>query len=117
MKTRDLSELLRAKERIERGKAIPARVWDLRPDGRGGFTRRALDPKTFRAAQKETWEKSIVATRQKLGLSQTGFAQLLGISVRTLHHWEQGSRTPTGAARILLKLAAENPQAVLQAAA
>lgn len=58
-----------------------------------------------------------MATRQKLGLSQTGFAQLLGISVRTLHHWEQGSRTPTGAARILLKLAAENPQAVLQAAA
>lgn len=89
----------------------------MRPDGRGGFTRRALDPKTFRAAQKGTWEKSIVATRQKLGLSQTGFVQMFGISVRTLHHWEQGSRTPTGAARILLKLAAENPQAVLEAAA
>ncbi len=117
MKTPDLGKLIQAKERIERGDAIPARVWDVQPDGQGGFTRRALDSKTFRRAQKEAWEKSIVATRQKLGLSQTGFAQLLGISVRTLHHWEQGSRTPTGAARVLLKLAALNPQAVLQAAA
>lgn len=117
MKNRELTEMLRAKQRIERGEATPARVWEVRPDGEGGFSRHAIDPKAFRRAQKESWEKSIAATRQKLGLSQTGFAQLLGISVRTLHHWEQGRRTPTGAARVLLKLAALNPQAVLQAAA
>jgi putative transcriptional regulator len=76
-----------------------------------------LDPKAFRRAQKKAWDKSIAATRQKLGLSQSRFAQLLGISVRTLHHWEQGTRTPSGAARILLRVAVLHPEAVLDAAA
>ena len=89
----------------------------MKPDGKGGFTRRALDPKAFQRAQKAAWDKSIVATRQKLGLSQSQFARLLGISVRTLHHWEQGTRTPSGAARVLLRVAALNPELVLTAAA
>jgi len=67
--------------------------------------------------QKVAWDKSISATRQKLGLSQIRFARLLGISVRTLHHWEQRSRTPSGAARVLLRVAAQHPEAVLEAAA
>src|SRR5213594_2461747 len=116
MKVRNMGTLIRAKERIERGEATPARVWDVRPDGKGGFTRRALDPKVFQRAQKTAWDKSIVATRRKLGLSQTKFAELLGISVRTLHHWEQGTRTPSGAARVLLSVAAMNPDVVLKAA-
>ncbi|MSU63604.1 MAG: helix-turn-helix domain-containing protein [Pedosphaera sp.] len=95
----------------------PSRVWKVEPDGKGGFTRRALDPKAFQRAQKADWDKSIAATRQKLGLSQTQFAELLGISVRTLHHWEQGTRTPSGAARVLLRVAAINPEVVLKAAA
>ena len=116
MKPRTIKAMLRAKERIERGEMAPARVWELKPDGKGGFTRRALDPKAFRRTQK-AWDKSIVATRQKLGLSQSQFARLLGISVRTLHHWEQGTRTPSGAARVLLRVAALNPELVLRAAA
>jgi len=95
----------------------PAHVWDVRSDGKGGFMRRAIDPKAFRRAQKVAWDKSISATRQKLGLSQSRFARLLGISVRTLHHWEQGSRTPSGSARVLLRVAAQHPEAVLEAAA
>ena len=79
--------------------------------------RRALDPKLFQRAQKIAWEKSIVATRRKLGLSQSKFAELLGISLRTLHHWEQGTRIPSGAARVLLRVAALNPELVLKAAA
>ena len=92
-------------------------MWDVQPDGKGGFTRRAIDPKAFQRAQKSAWHKSIVATRQKLGLSQAQFAQLLGISVRTLHHWEQGTRTPSGAARVLLRIASVNPELVLKAVA
>ena len=117
MKIRKIAEMIRAKERIERGDATPSRVWDVRPDGKGSFTRRALDPKAFQRAQKAAWEKSIPATRQKLGLSQTKFAELLGISVRTLHHWEQGTRTPSGAAQVLLRIATLNPDLVLKAAA
>jgi len=50
------------------------------------------------------------AARQKSGLSQTDFARLLGVSVRTLQDWEQGRRNPTGAARSLLLLAVKRPK-------
>ena len=53
--------------------------------------------------------------RLKLGVSQSAFAQLLGVSVRTLQEWEQGRREPSGAARTLLKIALKSPQAILQA--
>ena len=51
--------------------------------------------------------------RKKTGLSQSHFATLLGVSVRTLQDWEQGRRAPSGAARTLLLVAAKNPQALL----
>lgn len=51
--------------------------------------------------------------RAKVGLSQTAFAELLGVSVRTLQDWEQGRRSPSGAARTLLMVVSKNPQAVL----
>jgi putative transcriptional regulator len=47
--------------------------------------------------------------REKTGLSQAHFAELLGVSVRTLQDWEQGRRVPSGAARTLLVIAAKNP--------
>jgi putative transcriptional regulator len=117
MKPRKLDEMIRAKELIERGISTPAAVWEVRPDHKGGFRRRAVDPQAFRRAQKVAWDRGVSAARHKLGLSQGRFARLLGISVRTLHHWEQGTRTPSGAARVLLRIAAENPEAVLKAAA
>ena len=55
----------------------------------------------------------IAEIRSKSGLSQTRFAQLLGVSVRTLQDWEQGRRSPSGAARTLLMVVSRNPQAVL----
>ncbi len=50
--------------------------------------------------------------RERYQLSQTEFAALLGISVKTLQNWEQGRRNPRGAARVLLRVAAKHPEAV-----
>ena len=47
--------------------------------------------------------------RSKTGLSQAKFAELLGVSIRTLQEWEQGRRSPSGAARSLLHIAAIRP--------
>jgi putative transcriptional regulator len=58
----------------------------------------------------------VAQTRAKTGLSQARFAQLLGVSVRTLQDWEQRRRAPSGAARTLLMIAAKNPQALLDVA-
>ncbi len=117
MKSRSIREMIAAKEKIVRGATTPANVWEVRTDGKGGFTRRAIDAKSFRRAQKTAWDKSIAATREKIGLSQGRFARLLGISVRTLHHWEQGSRTPSGAAQVLLRVVARHPEVLLESAA
>lgn len=48
--------------------------------------------------------------RARSGLSQLEFAELLGVSPRTLQDWEQGRREPTGAARTLLKVAVKYPK-------
>ena len=57
----------------------------------------------------------IKAIRERLGKSQAEFALTIGVSVATLRNWEQGRRTPEGPARALLKVAAENPDAVAEA--
>ncbi len=59
---------------------------------------------------------SVTAIRERTGLSQARFAQLLGVSVRTLQEWEQGRRAPSGAARTLLMIAHKNPHALLDVA-
>src|SRR5947209_7925842 len=58
----------------------------------------------------------ITKTREGTGLSQARFAELLGVSVRTLQDWEQGRRAPSRAARTLLMIAAQNPRALLEVA-
>ena len=59
---------------------------------------------------------SVASIREKTGLSQARFAQLLGVSVRTLQDWEQGRRAPSGAAKTLLMIADNNPRALLEVA-
>ncbi len=58
----------------------------------------------------------VASIREKTGLSQSHFAALLGVSVRTLQDWEQGRRAPSGAARTLLLVADRNPRALLDVA-
>lgn len=95
MRKKDFDNLVasvRQAGRIKRGEAKPSRVSEFAP----------VDVK---------------AIRQRLGKSQSEFAQMIGVSVATLQNWEQGRRRPEGPARALLKVAAENPEAVAAALA
>jgi putative transcriptional regulator len=56
----------------------------------------------------------VVEARVKSGLSQAKFAELLGVSVRTLQDWEQGRREPSGAAKSLIRIAEERPDVLKQ---
>lgn len=60
---------------------------------------------------------SVAVVRTKLKLSQAEFARMLGISVDTLQNWEQGRRQPSGAARVLIRVAAKHPEVILEAVA
>lgn len=57
----------------------------------------------------------VKSIREKTGMSQQRFCATFGISLGTLRHWEQGLRTPRGAARVLLKVVDHDPKAVIRA--
>jgi len=84
----ELMESVREGGEILRGEKKPARAWVVE------------DP-------------DVADLRERYGLSQAKFAALLGISVRTLQNWEQGRRHPQGPARVLLQVASEHPDALL----
>ena len=93
MKSRDFNDLLtsigQAKE-INAGKRRPFRVFEFDP-------------------------LMVKHIRKKLHVSQSRFAQLIGVSVDTLQNWEQGRRRPEGPALALLKVVEAAPKTVLQA--
>lgn len=70
----------------------------------------------MKAGQVQVVTSPVIEARKKTGLSQSQFAALLGVSVRTLQGWEQGRKQPSGAARTLLAIASTNPKAVLAVA-
>ena len=88
----ELLESVKQAKAIERGELKPGRV--------------------FRVESRNMVAKA----RGKLGLSQSKFAHLLGISEDTLQNWEQGRREPTGPAKVLLKIAAKHPRVLLEVA-
>ncbi len=50
--------------------------------------------------------------REAAQISQSQFARLIGVNLRTLQNWEQNRTRPTGPAKALLKIAASNPRAI-----
>jgi len=58
---------------------------------------------------------NVKSLRDKLEMSQSRFAALVGVSVDTLQNWEQGRRKPVGPARALLRVVELRPDAVLEA--
>lgn len=53
--------------------------------------------------------------RRRLGLSQAQFSQQVGVSLDTIRNWEQGKRSPTGAAKALLTILDRVPEAAMAA--
>jgi len=87
----DLVQSLKEAIAISRGEMAPSRVFVAEPD--------VVDAR---------------AAREKTGLSQSEFARLLRVKVKTLQNWEQHRRTPSGPAAALLTLAAKAPETVLK---
>jgi putative transcriptional regulator len=93
MRNKDFDKLaasVKQAGKIKRGKLKPSRTFFFKP-------------------------ADIKAIREQLGKSQSEFALMIGVSISTLQNWEQGRRQPEGPARALLKVAAENPEAVMEA--
>ena len=82
------------------------------------FLQSVREMKAAKAGRVTSVEPNEVAqARQNSGLSQMQFAQALGISKRTLQEWEQGRRSPSGAAQTLIRIAQKHPDVVREALA
>ena len=88
----ELKQSLKEAGEIKRGELKPSRTFKINP------------------------KNDIVRVRGKLGLSQSKFAAIMGISTDTLQNWEQGRRSPTGPAKVLLRIAAKHPEVLLEVA-
>src|ERR1035437_7728018 len=53
--------------------------------------------------------------RERTSLSQSEFAHLIGVSVKTLQNWEQDRRRPTGPAAALLSIIEHDPVLAVKA--
>jgi putative transcriptional regulator len=73
--------------------------------------RAVREMKAGKAARTTIVEANVVAAaRARTGLSQAEFATALRISVRTVQEWEQGRRTPSGAALSLIEMVFAHPE-------
>lgn len=99
-----LIEALTEAVAIERGDAAPARL-----TRRTRTARQASVPAAPKASSRQ-----ILRLRERLALSQPVFAQALNVSPDTVRAWEQGKRSPDGAALRLLEVADRNPQVIEQ---
>ena len=56
----------------------------------------------------------VKAIRRRLAMTQDEFARTFGFTLHAVRNWEQGKRTPEGAARVLLMVIAREPAAVVR---
>ncbi|MEO6697391.1 MAG: NadS family protein [Gammaproteobacteria bacterium] len=85
----DLVQSLKEAKAIAKGKAKPSRRFEVTPP-------------------------DVKAVREQTGLSQSEFARLMRVSIKTLQNWEQHRRNPTGPAAALLKIVATAPKVALK---
>ncbi len=75
--------------------------------------KRHMAGKTVRGARTTELPAPDVRTiREAAQISQSQFAKLIGVNLRTLQNWEQHRTQPTGPAKALLKIVASNPKAI-----
>ena len=75
--------------------------------------KRHMTGKRVRGAKTTALREPDVRTiREAANISQSQFAKLIGVNLRTLQNWEQQRTQPTGPARALLKIVASNPKAI-----
>lgn len=85
----DLVQSLKEAKDISKGKAKTSRRFDVKsPD--------------------------VKAVRERIGLSQSDFARLMRVSIKTLQNWEQHRRNPTGPAAALLKIVSTAPDLAIR---
>lgn len=77
---------------------------------------REMKARTFSRVT-EVAVNEVVQARQSTGMSQAQFASALHISKRTLQEWEQGRRSPSGAAQALVRIARLHPDVLREALA
>jgi len=79
------------------------------------------EAKTIAKGQAQAARRFVVAppdvrlVREHIGLTQSEFAHLMQVSIKTLQNWEQQRRTPTGPAAALLKIVMAAPEVALKA--
>ena len=92
----------RTKSKVTRGEALGLKLLQSVREMKAGKAARVTHVELTEVAQ----------ARHLSGLSQTQFAEALGISKRTLQEWEQGRRLPSGAAQALIRIAKRHPEVV-----
>lgn len=107
----ELQERVREGGAILRGERKPSRRYKLAAQARRAGGR------VVAVREDANGTPDVSALRESLQLPQAKFAALLGIITATLRNWEQKRRVPEGPARVLLRVAARNPKAVLSAVA
>ncbi|BBP03005.1 transcriptional regulator [Sulfuriferula plumbiphila] len=85
----DLVQSLKEADAITKGKTKASRRFDVTPP-------------------------DVKAVREQIGLSQSEFARLMRVSIKTLQNWEQHRRNPTGPAAALLKIVSTAPEVALK---
>ncbi len=74
--------------------------------------KRHMAGKRVRGARTTELAPDVRMIREAAKISQSQFAKLIGVNLRTLQNWEQRRTQPTGPAKALLKIVASNPKAI-----